>query len=142
MVIEISGNILDIENGIICHQVNCQRVAGKGLALQIRKKYSDWYDKFKDTTLNLGDIMVHIPTGYPRLFIASLYSQDRYGTEKVHTDYRAFESCLEKINYIFSGSNICIYFPYKIGCGLAGGDWKIVKKTIQDIIPSAFIVRR
>jgi len=30
---------------VICHQVNCKRVAGKGLAKQIRKKYPEWYDR-------------------------------------------------------------------------------------------------
>ena len=34
----VDGDILDIEKGIIVHQVNCQGVMGAGLAKQIKSK--------------------------------------------------------------------------------------------------------
>jgi len=52
---EIIGDILDITEGVICHQVNCQKVAGAGLALAIRKKYPNWYDHFLKTQPVLGE---------------------------------------------------------------------------------------
>lgn len=39
----------------------------------------------------------------------------------VNTDYSKYKGC-------------SIAIPYGIGCGLAGGDWKIVKQMIDDIL--------
>ena len=39
----ITGNILDITEGIICHQVNSRGVAGTGLTQQIRDRWPDWF---------------------------------------------------------------------------------------------------
>ena len=39
----INGNLLDVQQGIIVHQVNCRKVAGAGLAKQIREKWPEWY---------------------------------------------------------------------------------------------------
>ena len=49
-VIHSKGNILDIKNGIICHQVNHRGVANAGLARQIRIKYPKFMlgDGFKN----------------------------------------------------------------------------------------------
>ena len=54
----IKGDLLEITEGIICHQVNCQRVAGAGLALQIRKKWPSWYESFKNDHPWLGNLLI------------------------------------------------------------------------------------
>ena len=120
-------NILDIEQGIIAHQVNCQRVAGAGLAFQIAKKYPEWYKHFKDVNPYLG--LTDIYNVNSKLKIASLYAQEEYGYGKRFTNYFAFGLCLEKLRDMIA--NNIVYFPYKIGCGLGGGDWIIVKKIIE-----------
>lgn len=38
MIKTIEGNILDAEEDIICHQVNCKGVMGAGLAKQSKSK--------------------------------------------------------------------------------------------------------
>jgi len=35
-----------------------------------------------------------------------------------------------------------VYIPYKIGCDLAGGDWNIIEKIIEEDFPDAIIVRK
>jgi hypothetical protein len=44
----------------------------------------------------------------------------------VALDYEALTLCMRKINYTFTGKHIGLPM---IGCGLAGGDWNIVKKN-------------
>jgi O-acetyl-ADP-ribose deacetylase (regulator of RNase III) len=67
------------------------------------------------------------------IYVVNIYSQYHYG--KNHSDgvskpldYEALTLGLRKMNHIFKGKHIGL--PW-IGCGLAGGDPKIVKKIIQ-----------
>lgn len=133
-------DILDIEKGIIAHQVNCQRTAGVGLAYQIAKKYPEWYKHFKDVNPYLG--LLDIYNVDYRLKIASLYAQDRYGYGKRFTNYSALGTCLGKLSSEMRGD--MVYFPYKMGCGYGGGDWEIVKEIIQHyFMPFSYkIIRR
>uniref|UniRef100_A0A6M3IRT1 Macro domain-containing protein n=1 Tax=viral metagenome TaxID=1070528 RepID=A0A6M3IRT1_9ZZZZ len=135
----ITGDILDITTGVICHQVNCQRVAGAGLALQIRRKYPEWYHVFMVTVPWLGKTKILRVT--PELYVANLYAQNGYGTDKRYTNYAALGKCLMQLDAIFRDIPIDIYFPYGIGCGLAGGDWSIVEEIIKDALPNAIIVQ-
>ena len=136
----IQGNLLDTEAGIIAQQVNCQRVAAAGIALQFRNKWPGWYEAFKGISGVLG--YVHYYPAEESLIIASLYAQDYYGRTGRYTDYDAFYRCLEDLAYNTRESEGKIYFPYRIGCGLAGGNWRIVSAMIEDVLPDAIIVRR
>lgn len=134
----IEGNILDIETGIICHQVNCQGVFNAGLARQIRKKYPvvyqhymEWYKK---GIWELGMVqVVHVTDG---LFVANLAGQDKYGN-KQYTDYSALKKCFSELSLYDSQ----VYIPYGIGCGLGGGNWEIVGSLIDQVIPTAIVVK-
>lgn len=66
------------------------------------------------------------------LSVVNSYTQYSYG--KNHKDgvlkpidYEALTMCMRKINHIFKGKRIGL--P-KIGSGLAGGDWNIIKEII------------
>jgi len=120
-------DILDIKKGIIAHQVNCQKKAGAGLALQIRNKYSEWYLHFINTIPYLGLLDIYYIN--PDLKIASLYAQDKYGYGKIYTDYEALGICLKKLH---DATNDTVYFPYKMGCGYGGGNWNIVNRLIEN----------
>lgn len=76
-------------------------------------------------------------------FVMNMYAQFNYRpVGVVHTDYDAFRSCLKGIkteinDYIsahgsFGENGFKIGFPDHIGCGLAGGDWEVVKAIIED----------
>jgi len=139
----ITGNILDIDYGAICHQVNCQRVAGAGLALQIKSKWPEWYTYYQKTNPTLGTTTI-FPVQYnPGIWILSLYAQDNYGHGKRYTDYDAFHKCLKDVNWFTSilREHSPIYFPYGIGCGLGGGQWSIIEKIIEEEVPTAIIVK-
>lgn len=147
----INGNILDVTEGIIVHQVNCKGVMGAGLAKQIRNKYPEVYRSYVSIIKNSTEDEL---LGYAQpvsvnntLSVLNLFGQIGYGTSKVQTDYKAFEYALSRFsdtyNYIKDkhNNNIPIYFPYGIGCGLAGGDWNIISKLIDKYFPEAIIVK-
>lgn len=67
--------------------------------------------------------------GTVSLTVVNAYTQYSMGTDKQHLDYDALRLCLRKINHIFKGKKVGL--P-QIGSGLAGGDWALIKKIIQE----------
>lgn len=138
----INGNLLEIKEGIICHQVNCKRVAGAGLALQIRKKWPRWYDAYRRySEPELGEVFLFPVES--ELYLASLYGQDRYG-RGLQTNYFALESALKKLRLLLSQAfveNEPVYFP-RIGAGMGGGDWNVIEPLIQKYFEDAIIVEK
>lgn len=140
MLIEEEGNIVtDSKYEIFCHQVNCQGVMGAGLAKQIRNRYPSVYEDYmraiKSGYLLLGTKICTL-TADKRICV-SMFAQEDYGTNKCYTDYSAFQIILDgladELQTLEEGRNthINIAFPYKIGCGLAGGNWNIVRRMIE-----------
>lgn len=140
---EIYGNILDIETGQICHQTNLKGVAGGGLAKQIRDKYPEWYKEYHKDCIEhkflLGDCSWFVIN--KNLYICNMFAQDGFGTDKRYTNYFAFAECLSSIKYNLP-DNIQVYFPWKISCGLGGGNWEIISEMIETAIPDAIIIKK
>ena len=134
MVKIIKGDLLQTDCEIIVHQVNCQGVMGSGVAKQIKAKYPKVFEIYKqvcDTTNPLGKLL-RVPTNDDKTqWIYNLFTQDKYGRDKCHTDYEALQNCFNEISE-FNKPNRRIAMPYKIGCGLGGGDWDRVYKMIKD----------
>jgi len=140
------GDLLQSDCNIICHQTNCQGVMGAGIAKQIRDTYPRVYERFlrdhRDGNDTLGSIGVcYTEEGDNPRYIVNMYAQDNYLPRGVcHTDYEAFRKCLRWLKetvyhyskYALPKPKIKIGFPDHIGCGLAGGDWEIVKSIIED----------
>ena len=148
MVVYKKGNLLESNCDIICHQVNCQRVMGSGIAKQISDRWSDVYDDYcfnidrmynGDFASKSSDLLgmitwTELENGR---YIMNFFSQDKFLPRGVcHTDYSAFTNCCRTLKkfiteYNLDKSNTIIGFPYKIGCGLAGGDWDVVSEIIE-----------
>lgn len=140
MVKIVQGNLLNATENIICQQVNCQGVMGAGLAKQIRNEYPEVYTSYKrfcegckdnDKRTLLGKVQT-VMTSDGKV-IANLFGQYNYGRDKQYTDYKALKECFEGILKVASMFNDSIAIPYEIGCGLAGGDWNVVYKIIEDV---------
>jgi O-acetyl-ADP-ribose deacetylase (regulator of RNase III) len=146
MVITIQKNILDTIRGVIVHQCNNRGVMGAGLAKQIRDRYPGAYDAYVSFCQKHGN---NAPLGNivswgdknRDLWILNLIAQNGYGRDRQYTDYLALRTCLTSANYFSKKAGLDLYIPYKIGCGLAGGDWKIVEEIINDVTPDAIICR-
>ena len=136
----IKGDILSVESGVVVHGVNCQSVFGAGLAKQIRQKYpevcSEYLRIFKDyggyrykgDRSLLGHIQVTSISD--DLHFVNAFTQLNYGNdEKKYVSYDAVDTVFCNIAKTISEEND-IHFP-KIGCGLAGGEWSVIKSIIE-----------
>lgn len=138
MIEHVFGDILKFtEPGtIICHQTNCQGVMGAGLAKQIRNAYPNAYQEYKNkcTTYTSSKLLgtVQLVDVLPGVKVANCFGQEYFGRNKRYTDYNALESCFLYLKRYANNNNIkTIAVPYGIGCGLAGGDWNIVRDIIK-----------
>lgn len=79
------------------------------------------YEKLKGTVLfyKVGE----------NKMICNLFSQK----QNFDTDYENMKKGLEYIKLWAKNTNKTISIPYKIGCGIANGDWNIVYKIIEDV---------
>ena len=144
MPTEIYKDILSIEEGIICQQIN-PYVMGAGLALAIRRLHPKVYEEFlhrkKTDLMGLGEVLfVDIND---KLTVASMSAQHMYGRDRtrVYTSYVAFQDCLVLIDYHALRNEKKVYFPYKIGWVLANGNWGSILHLIEQRMPYAYICR-
>lgn len=138
MIINITGDILESKCDIICHQVNCKGKMGAGLAKQIKDKYPKVYDAYHRITEHKGESLLGTnqfvavgSDGVSPYYICNMFGQDGYGTNRLQTDYTALEKCLKDLSQIVKEHRFSVAIPYGIGCGLAGGDWRIVQSLIE-----------
>lgn len=135
----VCGDILAINHGVIVHQVNCKKIMGAGLALQIRRKYPQHFADYMAAEPKLGDIVVTCI--HSTLYIIGVYGQYSYGRYGLHTNYSALRIAMIKAAQFAAQKNLPLYIPYGIGCGLAGGDWNRVAAILSDI-PNCLVVRK
>ncbi|SRR5258706_13403723 len=133
------GNILEITGGIICHQVNHKGVANAGLAREIKLLYpnfmNDYFKCCKEYSFEyireFGVVSFYDVNEF--FTIASIFGQDDYGRDKVYTDYYSLKFGLQTVMRRSAFEKLNVYIPHGIGCGLAGGNWKLVKGIIEDV---------
>ena len=113
---------------VILHGCNCFHTMGTGVAKTLRDAYPQVYEADVNY-LEKGDrrkLGLHsMAKIHEDIYVLNCYTQYNYGRDKVYADYRAIERCLK-----FIGKNLSPLYAIrtsKIGCGNAGGDWKIVK---------------
>lgn len=125
------GSVFDSKAPLIAHQVNCKGVMGSGLAKQVRARYPSVFDEYalfcKQHNYSedaLGKIQV---VSTHERCIANLFAQYSYGRDIQQTQYEALRKCLWELRAYATKHGIKrIAIPYKLGCGLAGGSWKVV----------------
>ena len=132
----IDGNIFDCTENIIVHQTNCQGVMGHGIALQVKQRYPEVFNAYHQycKTNLVADILGTslICEANDGKYIANIFGQANYG-EGLQTDYDALKHGLIEIKDFANENNLTVAIPYKIGCGLAHGDWNIVFGIITEV---------
>jgi O-acetyl-ADP-ribose deacetylase (regulator of RNase III) len=134
-ILNMNGNIFDSNADIICHQVNCCGLMGSGIAKQVRSLYPSTFKIYKemcDHAPNKSNLLgiALIDRVSPSLEIAHLFGQIVPSTVGIQTNYSALKKSLFALARERKGKKIAI--PYGMGCGLAGGDWGIVSKIIEN----------
>lgn len=140
----VNGDILNTHANIIVQSVNHKKVMGSGLAKQIRHKYPNILDDYilmcerYDFNKIAIDGLVYwfgIDSGeYEIQYIASVFGQENYGTDRRHTNYFSLITGLNSVFIYAEKFSLSVALPYGIGCGLGGGDWNVVLSLIKDAL--------
>ena len=138
---EIKGDLIKLGKegmfNIISHGANCLCRMGAGIAYGIAKNFPDAVKADNNTVCGDASKLGDYSAGYhynsdsgEYLTILNCYTQYSYKTEdnQAPVDYDAIENVLTKINNVHKYKSIGLPL---IGCGLAGGDWNVVKEIIQ-----------
>ena len=120
------GDILTTESKYIAHCVNMQYVMNSGVAKCIRESYPKAYEDYMSSELKLGRVI--ISTNEPHNII-HIVGQEFYGRTGLYVKYQALEKAFKIINSKVESTSIS--YPL-IGCGLAGGDWNIVSRLLEE----------
>jgi len=112
---------------------------GSGIAKSIRAKWPEVYqadfftprgDKRKLGTFSKATVD-------DNKLVYNLYGQFKADASSRQLDYQAFEDALKAMRQDLIDLGIyktCkLGLPYKIGCGLAGGDWTVVSEIINKV---------
>jgi O-acetyl-ADP-ribose deacetylase (regulator of RNase III) len=130
---------------VITHGCNCQGTMGAGIALQIKNRFPQAAAIDRPGAVPGTIAAVLLPEG---LTVVNAYTQihwgaasvqhrskspvNNYGEEMPDTQenrYRFIRSCMKEIKKHFPHKRIGLPL---IGCGLAGGDWEVVKKIVEE----------
>lgn len=143
MIIKREGDVLTSSANIIAHQVNCRGVMGAGLAKQIRIKFPKVFAEYSvlcnrckendDAKMLLG--VVQFVNVDSKIF-ANCFAQLNYNAKIKQTQDKYFKECMVTLEkYAREEGLTSVAIPYKMGCGLAGGNWD---NEIYPIIMSVF----
>lgn len=147
MIEIINGDLLQSNLPLIAHQTNCLGVMGAGIARSIKNKWSNVYTQYADICKNfedskdlLGKCQICVTGEFPIKFVANLFGEYSF-TESVapfenrHTDYDALKKALLNLKAFCEDEEVTeVGIPYKLGCGLAGGDWDgVVYPMLQEL---------
>lgn len=131
MIKELQGDLLRSKCDIICHQVNLDGIMGGGLALQIANKYPYCEKQYKilckegigvplQGYVNLCQVETN-----PNRYIANCFSQNTDYT----TNYKWLKECVKTVYDMAKSLNVkTVGIPKNYGCGIAKGNWEIVKE--------------
>lgn len=139
MVTIKKGDLLvDATEKVIAHQVNCFGIAG-GLAADIFEKWPDAGNDYKQLCGRIQSLGMFsgMYLGMPQLtgqqkdghIIANLYGQLNPGR-----DYRpeALRKALTCLGQLARQAGWSVALPWKISCGICGGDWEEVLGIIEE----------
>jgi len=138
----ITQDILLVKRGVIAQQMNSLGIAGAGLAKLTFKQYPGAIYAYRQARPAFGSCMIFQQASGPVL--AFLVGQLGYGNMSRQTNYGALSSALFQLRQTLDGrefNGLDTFFPYKIGCGLGGGDWDIVQELLEYYFPASYICK-
>ena len=129
----IEGDLIKLakagEFDVIIHGCNCFSTMGAGIADTIAKEFPQ--AMLADQT-RYGDpdkMGTYTQATVDSVTIVNAYTQYEYTMSKVDVDYEALRACFKAVKEEFTGKRIG--YPL-IGAGLAGGDWNVISKIIDE----------
>lgn len=135
MVKYIKGDLFDTTCDIIAHGCNCRGGYGSGVAYTMAVRYpkarESYLDKYDEDGWRLGEVQFVPVIGGKT--IANCATQKDFLPRGVrHANYAAIEIAMFEVKEYARARDLSIAIP-KIGAGLAGGDWKVIEKTLNEV---------
>ena len=133
MITEVKADLLEFPVQAIFHCANCFNVMGGGVAKSIKTKYPEAFQADSETVCGskakLGKFSF-AQTEDAKL-IYNLYGQYKFGAGR-QINYEALYQAIEAAKLHSSELLVkTIGVPYRMGCGLAGGNWGIVYAMLE-----------
>jgi len=142
----VAGDIVAATEQFIVHQCNCVSKAGKGLSQTVftRFPYADVYAARartrSDDKSKVGTVIVSGDGSGSKRYVVNLLGQiypggPKYANDSAEKRVKWFEQALTQLAGIVQEKGgdkaATVAFPYKIGCGLAGGSWPQYEQLIE-----------
>lgn len=121
-VVVKEGDILRAVEPFLLHQCNCMSKSARGVAKSLFQRYPAANTYTTGYKRVFGTASFH-PTGENTPTIINAYAQRTPGKFKSLADLEERKHTLEKILLSLPHHVKDIAIPWRIGCGLAGGDW-------------------
>jgi O-acetyl-ADP-ribose deacetylase (regulator of RNase III) len=134
MIVYKQGDVLASDEKVIAHGCNCSGGFGSGFAKAVATRYPDvrlsYLHRFNTRGWKLGEVQViGVGDGSGRI-IANCATQQRYGRpdEGPYVSYPAIREVIRNLSRSWPQG----FAIPKIGAGLAGGNWDIISKIIEE----------
>ncbi|MGI9471747.1 MAG: macro domain-containing protein [Rubripirellula sp.] len=119
---------------VIVHGCNCHNTMGAGIAKSIKEKFPAAYEvdllTEKGSREKLGTLTsAVVDCNGHSLTIVNAYTQYNWSGEGRNADYDAIRAAFREVKQQYAGARIG--YPM-IGAGLAGGDWSVISKVINE----------
>ena len=129
MIIYVKGDYFNSSAQVLTNTVNTEGVMGKGLALEFKKKYPQMYKTYKEKcesgAFGIGNLMLCKEHGHSVLLFPTKTSwRKKSELEYIEAGLIKFAKNWDKLGIT------SIAFP-KLGCGLGGLEWNIVKPLME-----------
>ena len=133
-----NGDLLTSTATLICHQTNCCKGFGSGVARAVKEAYPIVAEKHLKACESveisselLGKIQpVKVNDSQ---YVVNMFSQDKFGYDGAqYTSYDAFWKCLQKIvDFCNINGFHSVAFPYKIASVRGGAVWEVIEQMIK-----------
>lgn len=140
----VKGDLLESDCTVIMHQANCFSIMGAGVAKAIADKYPNAKKVDKESHYSpeykYGKFTYSVEDN--GVTIANLYGQFNLGR------FKSYEEKVERERMLRMAVNLFLFsakannsgtvnlkkvgVPYKIGCGISGGDWDVVARILNE----------
>lgn len=135
------GDVLNSKVNMICHQTNYEGIMGAGIALQIKNKFPEVYDTYREyCNLNgsLAFTKALLVKAKDGRYIANLFGQryepSQFGDTKPHAFRTAYKSALTQLYELLQKPHkMTVAVPYRIACGIAGGYWSQIEVILIEV---------
>ena len=137
----VDGDIFDSTEDFLCHQCNCvtKRSAHMAAAVFKRYPYADVYTERYEHD-KPGTVKIRNTLDTNDRIIINMFGQYYPGYSKWPNSYRDghearqtyFKSCLDAMKKMCGKGTYSFAFPWRIGCGAAGGDWGAYIEMLKD----------